>query len=77
MALPRSYRTTSSALYGTPVARSWSPLTCESDPDYLPTRRGLEGAEDIFDTLFGVAEEHLGVVAEEERVLDAGVAGGH
>src|SRR5690349_18134574 len=37
----------------------------------------LEGAEDVFDAGFGVAEEHLGVVAVEQWVLDAGVAGGH
>src|SRR5699024_8137826 len=37
----------------------------------------LDRTEDLVDAVLGVAEEHLGVVAEEQRVLHAGVAGGH
>ena len=36
-----------------------------------------EGAEDVLDAGLGVAEEHVAVLAEEQRVLHAGVAGGH
>lgn len=35
---------------------------------------GGERADDFVDSSFGVAEEHLGVVAEDEGVLYAGVA---
>ena len=38
---------------------------------------GGEGGEDVVDAVAGVAEEHVGVVAEEQGVLYAGVAGGH
>ena len=44
---------------------------------HLQDRNRSEGLEDVLDPVLGVAEEHLGVVAEEQRVLDAGVAGGH
>lgn len=37
----------------------------------------LECAEDVLDTLLGVAEEHhLGIVPGEQRVLKSGVARG-
>ncbi|GAA1787158.1 hypothetical protein GCM10009712_38260 [Pseudarthrobacter sulfonivorans] len=42
-----------------------------------PWRPLSERFEDVFDAGFGVAEEHLGVVAVEEGVLDAGVACSH
>src|SRR6478735_9721499 len=44
----------------------------------LPSRGVLsESLDDVLDALLGIAEEHGGVVAEEERVLDAGVARVH
>ena len=39
--------------------------------------RATERLDDVLDALLGVAEEHLAVVLEEQRVLHAGVAGGH
>src|SRR5512139_2841453 len=66
---PASTSTPASA-YVMDVGRSVS-LT----PGSLPARS--EGLEDVLDAVLGVAEEHLGVLTEEQRVLHAGVAGGH
>ncbi|MDQ0634269.1 hypothetical protein QFZ40_002178 [Arthrobacter pascens] len=43
-----------------------------SRPDHAP-----ESREDVPDALFGVTEEDLGVVREEQRVLHAGIARCH
>src|SRR5688500_20249565 len=42
-----------------------------------PPLRLWERHQDVLDPFAGVAEEHLAVVPEEQRVLDAGVAGVH
>src|SRR5678815_188774 len=43
----------------------------------LSTNERSERLDDPFHDLLGVAEQHHGVVAEEELVLDAGVARAH
>jgi AspT/YidE/YbjL antiporter-like protein len=47
------------------------------DIDFLATEDLLQRLDDVFDALLGVAEEHLRVLLEEQRVLHAGIAGVH
>src|SRR5205814_9398449 len=60
--------------------RAAFPAICACE---IPFRRPLAGSasaqclDDLFRHLLGVAEEHHGVVAEEQLVLDAGIARTH
>lgn len=53
---------------------------CGAKPSRTPCpspEKGSERLDDVLDAVLGVAEQHLRVLLEEERVLHAGVARGH
>src|SRR6476661_88408 len=62
-----------------------SPTTDTTRPEFprrlnsMPRRypAGLERLQDVLHPFLGVAEEHLAVLAEEQRILYAGVSGRH